>query len=331
LPNIKGYAYTSSYTIRGSITGALTNSKNNGASGNQYQNPIVSEDGTNTLGCINFDASNYDPIYSDSISTVQPNSLTVRYLIKAFTTAIVEKGNIDFTQYAQDLANKLTRENAPAFNKLVRIDTSSVWTVPYRGYYKFTLKGGGGGGGGTYSSTTGNGGFLAGGGGGEGGTLIFVKYLEKGINISLTIGAGGTGGPAKTDSTSATDGSSGGNTSITIENSTYSYIAKAGYGGRVITGGSSNSSICNDPDLKYVKIINGCPGNLGQSSSTSGLAWEQRGGTGGGQGGGLTYNANGIDGCGGAGGIAYNMSSYQKPGSKGGDGFVTIEYFDPTL
>jgi len=57
---------------------------------------------------ISFDASKSNAIYG-AANTVQPKSLTVRYIIKAFDGQTANSALIDVTQYAQDLANKASR------------------------------------------------------------------------------------------------------------------------------------------------------------------------------------------------------------------------------
>lgn len=58
---------------------------------------------------VEFDASLSNPIYGNS-TTVQPNALTTRYIIKAFDGQTADSALIDITQYAQELATKANRQ-----------------------------------------------------------------------------------------------------------------------------------------------------------------------------------------------------------------------------
>ncbi len=67
---------------------------------------------------LSFDASNSNPIYGNS-DTVQPESLTTRYIIKAFDGQTADSALIDITQYAQELAGKADRQ-------LSNLDTANL-------------------------------------------------------------------------------------------------------------------------------------------------------------------------------------------------------------
>jgi len=109
LPNIEGqYAMGSSasstmgeYTplTTGAFTTAATLSTNSDSI--QVRSRATGTD-------IAFDASQSNSIYGAS-NTVQPKSLTVRYVIKAFDGQTPDSALIDLSQYASDLANKADR------------------------------------------------------------------------------------------------------------------------------------------------------------------------------------------------------------------------------
>ena len=252
-------------------------------------------------------ASKYNAIYGNS-DTVTPPTLTVRWIIKAYDAPTPSSAQIDLSQYASDLANRLTREMTPAFNKRDVITSSGTYTAPVTGWYRIVVKGGGQGGwGGGYNSSY----AIGGRGGAEGGTSIGFEKLTAGDTIAIVIGAGGAGG-AKSTSGAGSVGSAGGNTTATVNNNTY-------------TGGGGN--------------YDGGSGDIKGASATSwNFAYntDSYGGQGAGAGGGSptsgTAGYSGSMGGGGAGGYASRSSS---PGSynggKGGNGYCWIEYFDPTL
>jgi len=106
LPNIEGYGFarglTSGYPTIGNTAGAFANE----VIGYEGSLQITSTSAAATK--FSFDASRSSAIYGNS-STVQPKSLTVRYIIKAFDGQTANSALIDVTQYAQDLANKASR------------------------------------------------------------------------------------------------------------------------------------------------------------------------------------------------------------------------------
>lgn len=82
---------------------------------------VFTQSGTTTTAFptgILLDASAYNPIYGNS-TTVQPNALTCRYIIKAFDGQTADSALIDITQYAQELATKANRQ-------LSNLDTANL-------------------------------------------------------------------------------------------------------------------------------------------------------------------------------------------------------------
>lgn len=257
---------------------------------------------------ISFDASKSSSIYGNS-TTVQPPALTTRYIIKAFDGQTADSALIDITQYASDLANRLTREQTPAFNHRDVITVSGTYTAPVTGWYRITAKGGGGGGqgGGILNSN-----YYGGSGGSEGGTTIAYEYMVAGDTATVVVGAGGAGG-AKSTSSGGGVGSEGGNSSVTINLTTYT-----GGGG---SGGNSSSA-----QTGGTGTISGAPGGNGNR----GPSISQPGGNGGGSGGG--HSTSGINGGGGSGGsVTVSSTTTAINGFAGGNGYVTFEYFDPVL
>lgn len=203
-------------------------------------------------------------------------------------------------------ANFLIKRITPAYNHRDEITTSGTYTAPVTGWYKITLKGGGAGGrGGGYDS----GHSYGGAGGGEGGTTIRYASLTAGSSVSITIGAGGSGG-ARSTSGLGTFGTDGGTTTVVAGGNTYTATggvhAEGGTGD--IYGGSGSPSTTNGTSIDT-------PGSNG-------------GGAGGARGDYSSGNAQaGVKGGGGAGGGGYKSSSVAKNGGAGGDGYVWIEYW----
>ena len=302
--------------ITGNFPTAIPSSTTNEFS--QWNGIIYSQSNTQTnittgsgprLMSIRFDASHDSDIYGNS-TTVQPSSITVRYIIKAFNEQTFESSLIDVTQYASDLSTRLQRQQIPAFNKKIIITTSQTWLTPINGWYKFTLKGGGGGGAGGICTSSYR---VGGAGGGEGGTKFVTKYLNKNDTVSIVIGAGGTG--SSKSSTNMNIALSGGNTTITIGNNIYT----AGGGG----GGESGGGKGGTGD------IIGCPGIMQNVVDATGAS--AIGSNGGGQGGG-TYLYAAYDGGGGAGGLGSSSGlNSTTDGFNGGSGYCCIEYFDDNV
>jgi hypothetical protein len=261
---------------------------------------------------VNFSASRANPIYGNS-TTVTPPTLTVRWIIKAYDAPTPSSAQIDLSQYASDLANRLTREMTPAFNRRDVITTSGTYTAPVTGWYKITAKGGGGGGGGGRQGTGTSSEKLNGAGGGEGGTTIAYEHMTAGDTAAIVIGAGGSAGVGSNSITGGIGGD-GGNTTITINLSTHT--GGGGQGGQLYGGGQGGTG-----------TIAGCPGEgVNHNAVTSG--GNQYGGSGGGNGGGTYPSTNATQGGGGYGGGTGNSPT---PGGKGGDGYAWFEYFDPSL
>ena len=256
---------------------------------------------------ISLDASRSNPIYGNS-DTVQPNALTTRYIIKAFDGQTADSALIDITQYAQELAGKANITGSNLVHHRDVITTSGTYTAPVTGLYKITVKGGGGGGAGSNST---NSIWVGGGGGGEGGTTIAYEHLTAGDTATIIIGAGGAG------QGTGTAGSDGGDSSVTINGTTYT-----GGGGK---GGQANAS-SNIGGEGGTGTIPGCSGGQGNQGGNS--AGGMRGGTGGGNGGAPDNGNNTATNGGGGGGGGY-YSNANHGGRYGGDGYVLFEFYTP--
>lgn len=312
LPNIEGTATVRDYNISTTYfqgdgySGALTGY---GSSEKVYANSGSTTTTSTANPKIKLDASQSNAIYGNS-DTVTPPTLTVRWIIKAYDAPTPSSAQIDLSQYAADLANRLTREQTPAFNRRDVITTSGTYTAPVTGWYRIVVKGGGGGGyGGAYNSS----GYAVGlSGGGEGGTTIGYEKMTAGQTASVVVGAGGNGGTANTSSLSPIAGTNGGNSTVTIN--TVTYTGGGGYASNA-KGGTGT--------------ITGAPGTVGMLSPNGAITAHS--GSGGGAGGGTEFSPNGVNGGGGAAGYARQDNGTCTAGGKGGDGFVWFELFDPTL
>lgn len=229
-------------------------------------------------------------------------------------------------RWGKVFANRIDEETYTpgAFNKAVTYTSSGSFVAPVTGVYRITLRAGGGGGSG--AGTTANGTHCSGGGGGEGGFLIAYDTLVAGTSYSFTIGAGGTGGTAGS-ATASTGGAGGegGSSTITIGDNVYQAVGAFGGFGHdsFFGGGAGRYSVINTTGTHY-KSCSGCGGNAGSNDLC--------GGSGGGEGGstGAMSSANfGQSGGGGGGGRLAN--GVYGDGQAGGDGYITFEYYDPTL
>ncbi len=246
--------------------------------------------GSNLSGWLHLDASKSNAVYGNS-TTVQPASMTVRWLIKAA---------VNTSAYA-------------GINKRDLITESGVYTAPVTGWYTIILKGGGGGGGGGYYSSSYT---ISGSGGGEGGTAIGYEYLTAGDTAAVVIGAGGAGGVAQTG-----DGGNGGDSTVTVNSNTYT-----GSGG----GGGKNQSH-SEGGAGGIGTIRGAAGGSCITTTMSYATGAQGGGNGGSNGHGWGVGNDGVTGGGGSGGFADKTHSTSYAGGNGGDGYVEFLYFDPNL
>jgi microcystin-dependent protein len=304
LPNIEGGPASEMLIIKPDKTAASSQSGALGIS-SSYNSSVEIGSGTAGASLFAFNASLSNSIYGNS-DTVTPPTITFRAIIKAYDAPTPSSAQIDLSQYASDLAARLTREQTPAFNRRDVITTSGTYTAPVTGWYRIVVKGGGAGGqGGHYNSSFVVG--VGGTGGGEGGTTIGYEKMNAGQTATVVIGAGGAGG-AYGINVAASYGGNGGDSSVTIGDTNIT-----GYGAATYTGGSG--TIC------------GSPGTQGLASSSVHL--QGQGGAGGGAGGRLL--TNGILGGGGSGGNAIMHNGTCTNGLAGGAGYVWFEFFDPAL
>jgi microcystin-dependent protein len=303
LPNIEGASLTQ-FAVRNTSASYVNVDVGEGAISviPQSDGKVVANGGNYYTAAFKFNASKFNPIYGNS-DTVQPNSLTVRYIIKAFDGQTADSALIDITQYAQELAGKANINGSNMVHHKDIITTSGTYTAPVTGLYKITVKGGGGGGakGTAVASTYAR----SGAGGGEGGSTIGFEHMIVGDTATVVIGAGGAG------ATTATGyGVDGGNSSVTINLTTYT--GGGGQGG-VATAQGGNGGTGDIPGAS------GSPSNISNQGSQAAA-----GGSGGGNGSGITATS----GAGGRGGISRFAGTTLtiEDGSAGGDGYVWFEY-----
>lgn len=221
---------------------------------------------------------------------------------------------------------------APAQHQSAYLTSGTSWTSPAgvtsSTIFKITLVGGGGGGGGSLGT------FAATGGGGSGGmTMAFVSGLAASTGYTIAIGAGGSGGAA-----TPAAGGTGGNTTISINSTTYTANGAAATpsssgsgvnfssGGAGGTASSVNGTIfqAGDPGQPAVNLASTFPGagNGGRSPFGGGGGVAGLAPAGGGSG---TGGAGGGAGAGG-GGSASGSASVGKVGGAGVNGAILIEW-----
>lgn len=204
------------------------------------------------------------------------------------------------------------------------------WTVP-TGVTSATVTVVGAGGGGGGSTEVGYGG--GGGGGGSGGLIEQSLALTAGETLSITVGAGGPGGPFIGRTTRPPAGSTGTSSSITALVGTLTATGGSGGAGAVSQGdysptdaggGGAGGSPNGYPGLSGVpgtndrSSVNGGAGALNfVSGSTQGAAGTTSSPTG----------KNGTRGSGGGGaGTTDRVSPYSWAGGSGGNGYVKLSW-----
>ena len=101
LPNITGSASSLAGARGNTYSGAITTAW-------VSNNNLNFASGAEGFKTMTFDASRSNPIYGNS-TTVQPDALTTRYIIKAFDGQTADSALIDITQYENELGNKADR------------------------------------------------------------------------------------------------------------------------------------------------------------------------------------------------------------------------------
>lgn len=270
------------------------------------------------------------------------------------------------TKTYDDGAGTLTLEARAGTYKVTTFTESGSWTVDpnARWVEVYAIGGGSGGSAGEMDATSGGG--AVGGVGGAGGKALAARYPAAIFtsSISITVGAGGTGGAGRTTTGATNPGTEGGTSlfgSLLVTNTAVALFSGAGGSGggvsttNVVTAGSAgsaatqawnystqiatygyksggNGGAIGDASNGYV----GQPGSTPTSNSGSTL------GNGGGGGGGGTYKAGtgnviyggnggngGIPGGGGGGGGGINRAanssgSVSGAGGNGGRGEIVI-------
>lgn len=205
-----------------------------------------------------------------------------------------------------------------SFTPAITVLTSgTTWTTPgditASTVFKITMAGGGGGGGG-HNTTNGE----AAGGGAGGALVVYVTGLTASTGYTYAIGSAGTGGTA-----APTDGSAGGNTTLTIGATTYT--ANGGGAGAAAQGGAGGTGgTATNGDINITGQAGSGSGGTA-SAATPGVAGGSPG-LGLGVGGGAQRNTggSGLPGTGyGAGGGGGTHTS--ATGGNGTTGVIIIE------
>lgn len=203
--------------------------------------------------------------------------------------------------------------------------TSTTYTIPsgITKIYASGVSGAGGGGGGGGDNSSGNGGGSGGGGGAGEYVPPLALTVTPGETLTITVGAGGSGGTAGTSGgTLATNGSAGTQTMIVGSVSGTLLVANGGSG-----GGRGHNSF-SDP-------VNGAAGTAGAGGTGSSTTGHLNGSTGtagvagskgndrlGGAGGSGPAPGN----AGGRGGTGNGNNSNGTAGDSGANGYVIISY-----
>lgn len=210
----------------------------------------------------------------------------------------LDNGDLDALQSSVDDAISVG-----TFNRIFFSQTSGSYTAPRTGVYRITIKGGGGGGGGAQTTTA-----RSGGGGGEGAINIFYEKLTKNASYTYAIGAGGAAGASSATLSDVTNGNSGGDSTITINGTTYKALGgSGGLHSQTTARGGLGGGISSTTGY-------GIPGANGTSGGSVG--WRTQGG--GNRGAILSEPA--IYGGGGGGAVSSNDAT------DGANGFICIEY-----
>ena len=231
--------------------------------------------------------------------------------------------------YVSSLNRWTIDTSTPIRTPTILIFTSSTtWTVPAnaQAIEAIVIGGGGGGGGGGYLQR----GASGGGGGGLSIARYNLNYFNGGtssISCYITIGAGGTGGYGiSTSGSLATNGSNGGDTTVSFTGAPYEgrIVAGGGTGGSASSGTSGNGTALTGGTGGLGMWNGGQGGSGGYGTTSSNLAGSNASDT-----------INTPTGGGGGGGSYYDGSSYYQGtgGSSGSGSAANISVFDlqPTL
>jgi hypothetical protein len=168
-------------------------------------------------------------------------------------------------------------------NGIEEFQASTTWVAPTNVTHVLVEAWGAGGGGGGSSLECGNSSYTGGGGGGGGGYVRSVIPVTAGQTYTLTVGAGGAGGPQETG------GSPGGTTSISLAGTTLLMAGGggAGAGSNLVTAGPGGAGGTTTPGLERVgfpggisSVCGGQPGSPGASNPGT-INWAAYGGVGG--------------------------------------------------
>jgi hypothetical protein len=262
--------------------------------------------------------------------------MAVAMLFDKALTADQIATNHNYFAYRYNIGSKYTIESFTTTG-------TTTWRPPKNvNEVEYLVVGGGGGGGTGYDN--------AGGGGGAGGMVrAGVVPVNRNGWYSITVGAGGAGGP---DTRTNTSGSSGSNSSFTDQNSG-TFDAITSLGGGYGKGSRTNSASGEAAQVGITTAPTGGDGNGGGTDGGGGGGATGAGGAGGGSpgaggagfissisgssvtygvGGGGGYNGGPYDGAAGTanrgngGGGGSSPSSNSAGGGAGGSGIVILKY-----
>lgn len=226
--------------------------------------------------------------HTHPVTDLTATGRTSSNFLRGDNTWAAPPGGSTVTEYTSDTGG-VTGATVPAGNK---------------GLYLDAIAAGGGGGGGTFNSGTGT--SRGGGGGGAGGNAVRRKFIPPsalGSTYTLTMGARGQGGAAKTTTGTGNNGTAGGNVVFTSGSLTVT-ISGGGGGQGGATGGTGGATGASG-ELLGTPGVNGSqqPAITAALDSPGNSAGARTYGGGGGGGGGNGVSSGGTVGAaGGAGG-----------------------------
>lgn len=270
-------------------------------------------------------------------------------IVISSNTVLVPTGGITATQLATDSVTTIKIQDgavtadklAAGVGTLTRVNFNTAgahaWTSP-AGVSSVIVSGrggSGGGGGGSKSAVLADG--RGGGGGGGAATFTTSIAVTPSTLYSITIGAGGTGGPGTNVNGNGTAGTDGGDSTF---DTLLTFKGAKGGGGGINAGavGAGGFGIMSDGGQGGTSVAISLPGRdspYASGGTNSGSNLDGSGG-GGGAGDGVGGDAGtgnpgqagdpGVDGGGGGGGGCQISAGFSGAGGNGTDGSITISY-----
>ena len=263
---------------------------------------------------------------TNTVPTFAPDGLVAKTIVKE-NLAAVDVGDITGAGYEANLiynstADRWVLQNPSTIINVQTFTSSGTWTKTRGTVVQIELWGAGGGGGGGNAAT-----YYGGGGGGGDYSKKTVLASTLGATVTVTIGAGGTGGAANTD------GTAGGNSTFGTVLTGYG-AGRGGGASGAANGGGGGGGGTHGLGGNATGVTDGTAGPLGggpgAATTAAASATNIYGGGGGGGssgGGGRSFGGGGGGGAGGAGisilgGNGSTATAGTQPGGGGGGGSI---------